>query len=102
MVSPKERPVILNRLCKKCDLERKLPRSMIITNASLETIKSTLPVAGGGFGDVYKGEFNGRPAAFKVMRFWASSDLNDFLSVCAAFHVVRKEPALKPSLTEVL
>lgn len=96
MVSPKERPVILNRLCKNCDLERSLPKLMVITDASIQT-KSKIPVAGGGFGDVYEGEFVGRPAAIKVMRFWTSNDLDDFLSVCTTFRAVPKEPTLKLS-----
>lgn len=101
MVFPKERPVILNRLCKNCDIERSLPKSMIITNASLQ-YKSKIPETGGGFGDVYRGEFGGRPVAIKVMRLWVSSDLNNFLSVCTAFQAPHREPALKHSSTEVL
>lgn len=91
MVFSKERPVILNRLCRNCDLERSLPRSMIITDASLQ-ILSTRPVAGGGFGDVFRGEFDGRPAAVKVMRLWISSDLGEFLRVCTIFHAFHKVP----------
>lgn len=74
---------------------------MIITNASLQ-IKSTLAVAGGGFGDVFQGEFDGRPAAIKVMRLWTTSDLDEFLSVRTTPRAAHIESALKPSFTEVL
>jgi hypothetical protein len=77
MVSPEERPGVLNRLCKKCDRERSLPSSMVVTYASLQ-VPPTLPEAGGGSGDVYRGEYNGRPAAVKVMRIYGSNDRESF------------------------
>jgi hypothetical protein len=70
---------------------------MIIADASLQ-IKPVHPVAHGGFGDVFRGKCDGRPAAVKVMRLWVSSgrDLDDLIRVCTIFHAVRKQPALNP------
>lgn len=89
MVFSKERPVILNRLCNKCANERSLPKSMIMTDASLQT-DFKRPVGRGGFANVYRGEYDGRPAAVKVMRFHLSTDIDDLLSVCTTFHAVHK------------
>jgi hypothetical protein len=74
---------------------------MVVTYASLQ-VPPTLPEAGGGFGDVYRGEYNGRPAAVKVMRVYTSNNREAFLSVCTPLPAVRGEPTLNPSLTEVL
>ncbi|KAF9647772.1 kinase-like protein [Thelephora ganbajun] len=79
MIFPKERPRILNRLCKMCDLERSLPTSMVIAPASLR-IKSTLAQDGGGSADVYRGEYHGCSVAIKVMRLYVKSDCNLFFS----------------------
>lgn len=80
MISLKERPGILNRLCKSCDRIRSLPKSMIIPFESIQA-NFTNPVAHGGFGDVYQGEHKGCPAAVKLMRLYVSSDRDKFLSV---------------------
>jgi len=39
------------------------------------------PVAGGRFGDVYKGRFRGREIAIKVLRVYQKSDMNKLLKV---------------------
>jgi hypothetical protein len=93
MVSPKERPRTLNRLCKKCETERDLPGSMVVTFSSLKTDRTKLPEDGGGFADVYRGKYKGREAAVKLMRVYTSSNRELFLSVCITSCTVRGEPS---------
>lgn len=102
MASLKERPGILNRLCKKCGIKRSLPTSMVVAFSSLHIDRTRLPEAGGGFADVYRGEYNGRLVAVKRLRLYASDDFDIFLSVCILFCAAHKEPALNLSLAEVL
>ena len=92
MVSLKDRPGILNRLGKTCYAERSLPTSMIVAFSSLRTNRT--PEACGGFGDVYRGEYRGRPAAVKRLRFYTSENREAFLQVCIPLCTVHKEPAL--------
>ena len=82
MVTPKERPEFLNRLCKMCDLQGSIPRSMVIT--SLQNVRTTAEY-GGGFADVYRGEYDGRPVAVKVTRLYTRSDHRVLLSVGTPF-----------------
>jgi hypothetical protein len=39
-------------------------------------------VAGGSFGDIWKGEVDGHIIAIKVMRTFGASDVTRFLKVC--------------------
>ena len=78
MISPRERPKFLNSLCKMCSLKRTLPKSMVIT--CLRKV-STIAEYGGGFADVYRGEYDGRTVAVKVARLYATSDLELRFSV---------------------
>lgn len=87
MVSHKERPKILNRLCKLCDQERKLPRSVLVAYESLQA--QSIAVDRGGFGDVYRGEYDKHPVAIKVMRFYQCYDRNLFLSVGTPLHTAK-------------
>jgi hypothetical protein len=39
------------------------------------------PVAGGGFGDVYRGQFQGHEVAVKVLKIYRTSDMGALLKV---------------------
>jgi hypothetical protein len=39
------------------------------------------PVAGGGFGDVYKGRFRNQEIALKVLKVYQKSDMDKLLKV---------------------
>ena len=45
----------------------------------------------GGFADVHRGKYNGRPAAVKVMRLYTTSNYELFFSVGASFHTAKKK-----------
>ena len=45
----------------------------------------------GGFADVHRGKYNGRPAAVKVMRLYTTSNYELFFSVGASFHTTKKK-----------
>ena len=75
---------------------------MVVTFSSLNTDRRKLPEAGGGFADVYQGQYNGCKAAVKLMRLYTSSNRELFLSVCITSRTVYREPALNLSLVEVL
>ena len=82
MISPKERPDFLNRLCKMCDQQRGLPKIMVI-----ECLQDTskIPEFGGGFADVFRGIYDEQPVAIKVMRLYVRSDRDLCLSVITHF-----------------
>ena len=86
MVPRKQRPKLLNSLCKMCDTQRSLPRTMVIGQDVLTLRERELPQCNGGFGDVYKSEYDGRIVAIKVTRLCVTSDLDHYLSVSASFH----------------
>jgi len=73
MISRREWPGFLNQLCKTCDLQRKLPTSMIIPPTGK---KYTTPMYGGGSADVFRDEYQGRSVAIKYMRIYTSNDRN--------------------------
>lgn len=102
MASLKERPGILNCLCKKCGIKHSLPTLMVVAFSSLHIDRTRLPEAGGGFADVYQGEYDGRLVAVKHLQLYTSNDFDIFLSICILFCAAHKEPALNLSLAEVL
>ena len=53
----------------------------------------------GGFADVHRGKYNGRPAAVKVMRLYTTSNYELFFSVGASFHTAKKK-TLTPSFRD--
>ncbi|KAG6871968.1 hypothetical protein C0995_014426 [Termitomyces sp. Mi166 len=61
------------RLCKDSGLYP--------TCYSLNGIKITekYPVNGGGFADIYRGEFQGRPVCLKLIRLFQSTDIKNFM-----------------------
>ena len=89
MVPPKERFRMLNQLGKICGKERTVPRAMVIEPASVHYL-STRPEFGGGFGDVYRGEYNGHRVAIKVARLTLTCDLDRRISVRTLLYKVRK------------
>ena len=101
MVPPKERCEILNQLGKICGKERTVPRVMLIDPASVHYL-STRPEFDGGFGDVYRGEYNGHRVAIKVARLTLTCDLDRRISVCTLLHEVRKAPELNAHFVGVL
>lgn len=87
LVSPQERPELLNRLCKMCDEQRSLPGTMVIKEDELKLpSEDNIPQCGGGFGVVYKGGYRGRAVAIKVMPLYVSSNREQCLSVSAPLH----------------
>ena len=96
MMSSRERPEFLNLLCKTCGLQRSLPASMIVS--CVQNIPSMAEYAG-GFGDVHRGEYNGRPVAVKVMRLYTTSNYGLCFSVGVSFHATKKSPLI-PSLRD--
>ena len=99
MISPGERPGVLNALCKMCYRQRSLPKSMIITG-SLDI--PAIPHAGGGCADVYQSKHNERPVAIKSIRTFIRSNQDLCSSVGAPFACSTNGPVLTPSLIEVL
>ena len=55
-----------------------IPEGLILHNIRLEQF----PVTGGGFGDIYQGDFRGCVVAVKIMKVYQSSDLMRMLKVC--------------------
>jgi len=99
-MSPQVRSKILNRLCKMCGRKRSLPKSMVI---ACHQDVSTIAEYGGRFAEVHRGEYNGRPVAIKVMKFYVTDDRDLLLSVCTLSHAIRKtKKALTWSLVVVL
>jgi hypothetical protein len=88
MISRGERSELLNQLCKMCDLQRSPPKSMVIP--SLDNV-STAAVRGGGAADTYRGKYEGRPVAVKVMQLYVCSDRGHSLSVGTPICALRKK-----------
>ena len=96
MVSSRGRPEFLNRLGRMCGQQHSLPTSMIVS--CLQNIPPMVECAG-GFADVHRGEYNGRPVAVKVMRLYTTGNYEVFFSVSASFHTAKKSPPI-PSLRD--
>lgn len=88
MAFPKERPRIINRLCKMCDHKCSLPSSMVVTFETLRVDPTAAPMATGGFGDVFQGVYDGRTAAVKRMRVALSNNNPTFIGVCTPSYTV--------------
>ena len=91
MISRGERSELLNQLYKMCELQHSPPKSMIIP--FLDNV-STTAVRGGGSADTYRGEYEGRPVAVKVMQLYVCSDRGHSLSVGTPICALRKKPVL--------
>ena len=75
----RERRKLLNKLCKTCSRHRVIPTSMHIPDCSEDSVE----VECGGFADVSQGTYKGHPVAIKVVRAYATSDLDVIRSVSA-------------------
>jgi serine/threonine protein kinase len=73
----RERLTLLNKLCKTCSRHRVIPKSMHIPDCSEDSVE----IEGGGFANVSRGTYQGRPVAIKVVRVYITSDMDDILSV---------------------
>jgi len=76
-VSDQERLKLFNELCKTCSRHRVIPTSMHIPDCS----EGSVEVECGGFADISQGTYEGRRVAIKVVRVYASSDLEAIRSV---------------------
>ena len=75
---PRLRGKCLSVLCKICGRQALLPRSLQIP---LCYDRSVHPLYRGGYADVWKGEYQGRHVAVKVLRVCSTSDFNKITSV---------------------
>ena len=76
-MSDRERLKLLNKLCKTCSRHRVIPTSMHIPDCS----EGSVEVESGGFADVSQGTYEGRRVAIKIVRVYATSDLDVIRSV---------------------
>ena len=61
---------------------------MLVTFETLQVDPTTAPVASGGFGDVFRGVYDGRIAAVKRVRVSLSSNNPTFIGVRTASYVM--------------
>ena len=73
----RERLELFNKLCKTCSRHRVIPASMQIPDCSEDSVQ----VESGGFADVSRSTYNGRPVAIKVVRAYVTDNLDDIRSV---------------------
>ena len=78
VLTPQLRGKCLNALCKLCGRQALLPRSVQIP---LCYDRSGTPLCRGGFGDVWKGNYEGREVAVKVLVVYSTSDLDKLTRV---------------------
>jgi len=76
----------LSTLCKICGRRGLLPRSLQIP---LCYDRSDTPLYRGGYADVWKGEYQGRHVAVKVLRVYSTSDFDKITNVgTVEYHVL--------------
>jgi hypothetical protein len=78
VLEPQLRKRCLNTLCKICGRQALLPRSVQIP---LCYDRSHTPLYRGGFADVWKGSYEGREVAVKVLVVYLTSDLDKITRV---------------------
>ena len=78
---PRLRRKCLSALCQICSRRALLPRSLKIPPCY---DRSGFPQYRGGFADVWKGEYQGRSVAAKVVRVYSTSDLHKITKVLFA------------------
>jgi hypothetical protein len=83
-------------LCKMCNRQRSVPKSMRITCKYGEQAECR-----GGFADIFRGEERGRLVAIKVVRQYLTNDREVYLSV-RSFQSHRTKSLLTPPLVEIL
>lgn len=64
----------LKYLCRICGHHRLLPASYKLTSGLR---KGDRPIGNGGFAEVWKGSYNGRQVAIKVLKVYETSDMED-------------------------
>ena len=92
---------MLNQLGKICGKERTIPRAMLIDPASVHYLSAN-PEFGGGFGDVYQGEYDGHQVAIKVLRLSLRCNRNRRISVRTLLHIIYGAPELRVSFIGLL
>ena len=89
-LQPQLRRICLSVLCRICGFQALLPRSLQIPFCynRLDT-----PLYRGGFADVWKGEYQGRHVAVKVLRVYSTSEFVKITRVgsCGLAKIVRRE-----------
>ena len=75
---PRLRKKCIVALCKICGQQVLLPKSLQIP---LCYNRSHYPLYCGGYADVWKGEYQGRSVAVKVLRVYSTSDFKEIASV---------------------
>ena len=75
---PRLRGKCLSALCRICRRQALLPRSLKIP---ICYNRSATPLYRGGFADVWKGEYQGRYVAVKVLRVYSTSDIGKIVRV---------------------
>jgi hypothetical protein len=68
---------IVHLLIKLSKASGLYPRSLVLEGVT----RDDYPIARGGFGDVHRGEFQGREVAVKVLKIYKNSDMGALLKV---------------------
>jgi hypothetical protein len=71
-IDPEDRPRHVNTLVELCKNSGLYPDCLIFKGIEFEGD----PVAGGGFGDVYKGRLRGEDIAIKVLKTFRQTDMD--------------------------
>ena len=75
---PRLRWKCLSALCRICGRQALLPRSLQIPTCYN---RSKTPLYRGGFADIWKGEYESRHVAVKVLRVYSTSEIGKITSV---------------------
>ena len=68
---------LFNRLCKMCGRHRMIPKAMQMPDCS----EGSVEIECGGFANVWRGTYQGRRVAVKVVRVYITSDLDTIFRV---------------------
>jgi hypothetical protein len=76
-INPQYKPRHIKALIKLSKLSGIVPECLVLTGIEIDGD----PVAGGGFGDVYKGKYQKQEIALKVLKVYQKSDMEKLLKV---------------------